>query len=231
MSTNFTITVQQLMDTVLRKLRVNIQGGTASATEVTEGLQALNVMLKRFRTLGMPFWKEYKFQISLTGGVNQYYVDPLVTTEHSWHSFQCFRHNLTSNLDIPVRIVSREEYNALTNKTNTGAVVQIAMSSDRTQILTYLTPDSTIAAQERLDLYGYKEEETLTSGSDVLQAPQWWYEAIIYSLAVRLAPEYGAAAEDTRDLKQMAREALEDAVNYTPDETSVFFGPAKHGYQ
>lgn len=58
--------------------------------------------------------------------------------------------------------------------------------------------------------------------------PDYWDEALIYNLAVRLAPEYGLSIENRNLLKQEAKEALELALSYRTDDTeSMYFQPAR----
>jgi len=147
-TTGFTITIQQVVDTALRKLGVNIQGGTATSTQVTEATQAFNMMAKRFFTLGMPQYREYKHTITtVTAGINSYAVTPDISspTGGIYNVYQAYLIG-ANDIEIPLRVISREEYYMLVNKENTGTPTQLTMSADGKTAYLYLTPDAAAAA-------------------------------------------------------------------------------------
>ena len=232
MTTGFLVTVQQLTDTALRKLGVNIQGGTATSTQVAEATQALNMMAKRFFTLGMPYYREYTHSLSLVAGTSSYAVSPDSTTPKSgiWNIYQAFLKTTSTSIEVPLRVITREEYHSYTNKTQQGIPVALAPSADGQTVYLYLTPDTTTAANQTITIYGYKQEDTYTAASDNILFPQEWYEALLFGLCWRLCPEYGVDAETTSMWKDTAEAALKDAVNWVPEMNSTYFGKNSYGW-
>lgn len=233
MATGYTITARQLIDSALRKLGVLIQGESATTTQDTEAILALNILLKQFFTLGMPFYREYTHTITpLVAGTSAYNISPDITSPLGavYNVYEAFLRNTTTQIDIPLKVISREEYYSLTDKTQQGVPVQVAISHDGLQAYLYLTPDSTTASSSTVLLYGYKQNDTIVDATDVLAMPQEWLRAVVYNLAVDLAPEYGVSIEDKKDVKRDAKEYLDMAVDFVPQENSTYFGVNYYGY-
>jgi hypothetical protein len=144
--------------------------------------------------------------------------------------YQAFLLHTVDNQEIPLRVVSREEYHAYINKLDTALPTQVSMSADGLTAFFYMCPDTNTANNYSAILYGYKQEETYTTGTDPIVFPMEWSEAIIYGLSVRMAPEYGVSLEQTSALRSMATEALQDAINWNPQQTSTYFGVDSYGH-
>ena len=63
------------------------------------------------------------------------------------------------------------------------------------------------------------------SSADTPDFPSYWTDAIIYELAVNLAPEYGVPLQDRSALKAEAKAYLEQAQGYGDEDTSLFVQP------
>lgn len=232
MSTAFVLTVNDIATAALKKLGVIIQGDSASGDDLTGAIFALNVMAGHFFTLGMPFYREYKHTISnLVAGTSTYSISPDSTNPLGgvWGIYQAFLKDKTTSIEIPLRVVSREEYNSMTNKTQQGTPVMVAVAPDGLSCFLYLTPDANAASNKSVVLYGYKQEDTYSAGTDSIVFPREWGEALIYGLAVRLAPEYGTPLDFLGNLQNQAESHLQDAVNWNPEPTSIYFGASVHG--
>jgi hypothetical protein len=59
--------------------------------------------------------------------------------------------------------------------------------------------------------------------------PEEWYNALIYHLAVRLAPEWGVPLPDRQMLLQEAKMYTEDALMVGQEDASLFLQPMR-GY-
>ena len=232
MSTAFTITMADVATAALKKLGVIVQGDSATGADLTGAIFALNVMAGHFFTLGMPFYRECQHTIStLVAGTNSYEVSPDTTTPLGgvWGVYQAFLRDKNTKIDIPLRVVSREEYNAMTNKTQQGTPVMVTMSPDGRYCYLYLTPDANIATNKQIVLYGYKQEDAVSAGDDELIFPREWGDALIYGLAVRLAPEYGTPLDFLSNLQVQAESHLRDAINWNPEPASIYFGASVYG--
>lgn len=233
MATSYVITASDIIDIALRKMGVNIQGGTATTTQAAEALDALNIMVGRFFTLGMPFYRETKYSIStLVAGTATYSItDSGDTAGGLFNVYLAYLQDTTTGIEIPIRVISREEYYAMTNKSQQGTPVMVCIAPDGLSCSLYLTPDAVTASTKIINLYGYRNETVYTSTTDNVVFPREWGEALIYGLCVRLASEYGLALDNTNALKSMADSALKDAIDWNPESNSTYFGVSMYGRQ
>lgn len=128
-----------------------------------------------------------------------------------------------SNNSRPVSLISREEYYSLSNKLNTGSVVQAYFDPQLThsKLYTYNTADS---VDEVLECVGYFPIEDMDSASNDFDIPQEWYLAVKTNLAVLLSPSYGQRSEQVRTLKAIAVEEKERVLGWDKEKTSIYLG-------
>lgn len=95
-----------------------------------------------------------------------------------------------NNFDRPVKIINRQEYRMIPQKTLTGQPVVLYYSPQLSNGLISLWPAPS-AVNYSLHFTYLRTIQDLVSGTDNFDLPQEWLEAITYNLAVRLAPAYG----------------------------------------
>jgi hypothetical protein len=226
-STDFNVTRDQLIAGALRLCGALAQGETATATQVSEASEALNMLVKAWQADGMPLWAILETTLTLSNGVNTYTKTPRLLKV-----LQAYRHNTVSLIDTPINIITRDVYNNLGNKTSTGIPIQIYASPNResTVIKVYPTPDTTAAASNNIVLVYQKEFDDMDSASNNLEFPTEWLEAVKYGLATRLAGEYGIPMDDRRQLTSEANSLKTTALSFGTEEGSLFFQPNRRGY-
>ena len=128
----------------------------------------------------------------------------------------------SSNISRPITIISRNEYNALTNKYSSGEVVQIYFDPQLThsKISVYNVPNT---VNKTLELVGYFPLEDMDSASNDFDIPQEWYLAVKSNLSVLLGPSYGTRGEQMRSLKAIAMEEKERVMGWDKEKTSIMF--------
>jgi hypothetical protein len=219
-STDFNVTRDQVIAGALRLCGALGQGETPTATQVSEAAEALNMLVKAWQADGMPLWVIKNYTLTLVSGTNTYTISPKLLKV-----IQAFNHNTQTNIDIPMRIVTRQEYNVLGNKTSTGNPIQVFSSPELTNtvIKVFPTPDSTSASQNQIVLVYQKQFDDLDSASDNLEFPNEWFEAVKYGLATRMAGEYGVSLDDRRQLLNEANMIKQEALSFGTEEGSFFF--------
>ena len=125
-SYNFSTTRDSLIQGALRIIGAIAQGETPSATQYSEAAEALNMVVKAFMADGMPLWAMTEYTLSLVSGTNTY----TISTPKLMKDVQAFNRNSNSNVDIPMRVITRDEYNRLGNKTTQGNPIQVYHSSN-----------------------------------------------------------------------------------------------------
>lgn len=99
-----------------------------------------------------------------------------------------------NGLDVELEELSREEYLALPNKTSEGVPNSYFYDAQLNNGVLYVWPEPSDVSI-RLRFTYSRILEDFDAATDTPDFPQDWYLAIIYQLAVLLAPSYGRLAE------------------------------------
>lgn len=233
-STDFSVDRDKLITGALRLLGVVAQGESPNTTQITEASEALNMMVKAWEADGMPLWALKTTQVPLTAGAASYTIGlgQTVNTAKPLKIIQCWNRNSTSNVDIPVRIITKQEYNILGNKTTSGNPIQIYYEPqiDSGTLYTFPVADTSSESQNSLYIVYQRPFEDFDASTDTPDFPQEWYEAIKYGLAVRLAPEYGLDSESRKFLLQEYATVKATAMSFGTEEGSLYFQVERRGW-
>ena len=137
---------------------------------------------------------------------------PIEITEARIHS--------ADGTDIPLSIISREEYMAFSDKTTTGKANSMYCDSriDRMTVNIWPACDDVkdyIRCTVKLPIMD------MDSATNDPEFPQEWYEALVTNLAVRLAPKCGRVA--SQELISLAVLSKTSAENFDREQVSTFF--------
>ena len=218
---DFSVNRDQLITGALRLAGVIAQGETPSASQVSDAATTLNMMVKAWMADGMPLWAIRTVTITPVANQNTYTYD----TPKLLKPLQAWNRQTSSQVDIPMRMISRQEYNILGNKSTTGNPIQLFFNPNlsTTEIKLFPTPDSTAAAQNVIYIVAQVPYQDFDSATDTPDFPQEWYEAIKYGLAVRLAGEYNIDIETRRTLVAEATAIKNEALSFGTEENSLYF--------
>ena len=220
-SYDFSVNRDQLITGALRLAGVIAQGETPSASQVSDAATSLNMMVKAWMADGMPLWCIRTITITPVAGQNTYTYN----TPKLLKPIQAWNRQTSSQVDIPMRMISRQEYNILGNKSTTGNPIQLFFNPNlsSTEIKLFPTPDSTAAAQNVIYIVAQVPYQDFDSATDTPDFPQEWYEAIKYGLAVRLAGEYNIDIETRKTLVAEAAAIKQEALSFGTEENSLYF--------
>lgn len=227
-STNFSINRNQLIEGAYRLAGVIAEGETPSTEQYSVGSEALNMMVKAWEADGMPLWAIKQYSVTLTASTSTYTIGEgqTVNTPKPLKVIQGYLHNTSSSIDTPMRILTRQEYNMLGNKTSTGNPVQLFYEPlvDTGVLYLFPVPDSTVASAYTVTIVYQRPFEDFDTSSDTPDFPQEWYEAVKYGLAVRLAGENTISLEMRNQLRVEAKEVKDAALGFGTEEGSIYFG-------
>jgi len=231
----YTVTRDDIIKRALRLIGVVAQGETPTATQVTEASVALNGLVLAWQSDGMPLWAIKKHSLPLVAGQYEYEMGATstdVVIPKPLKVLQAWYHNSTSNVDVPMRIVTEQQYNMLGNKTITGLPIQLWYKPKvNTGTMTiYQVPDAYAEANITINFVYQAPFSTFNASTDVPDFPQEWYDAVTYGLASRLAPEYGVPSDDRKFLLQEMMEIRQTALNFGTEEGSLYFQPERYGW-
>jgi len=220
-STDFTVTRNQLIEGALRICGVVAPGETPTTAMYTGASEALNMLVKAWQSDGMPLWAMSEYTITLTDAVNSYTISPKLLKVT-----QALNRNTDTNIDIPMRIVTRDEYNRLGNKTTSGnpIIVWCNPNLDDTTVKVFPTPTAVEAADNTIILTYQKEFSDFDASTDTPEFPKEYFDALKFALASRLSYEYGMDVQDRKQLFEQAMMLKQDALSFGTEEGSVYFG-------
>lgn len=140
------------------------------------------------------------------------------------HVVNAYMHNQANNSDIPLAIVSRQEFDDLGIKTSTGNANMVAYDPQLDNgILSFYPRFSN--GQEIITIVFQRPFEDFNAATDTPDFPQEWYDSLCYLLAIRLAPVYGLPSQERSALRAEAKEALEMAMENEPEDASFYIQP------
>ena len=219
-STNFATSRNELITGALRIVGALAQGETPTTAQMTEGAEALNFLAKAWMADGMPLWVIREYSLPLTASTAVY-----TPSTKMMKVIQAYNHNTSTNVDIPMRIVTRDEYNRLGNKVSTGNPIQLLHIPNRTDstIKVYPVPTSVEAASNQIIITYQKPYDDFDTSTDEPEFPAEWFDALKFGLAHRLAAEYGMELNDRKQLMQEALLLKQEALNNGLEQGSFFF--------
>ena len=218
---DFSVNRDQLITGALRLAGVIAQGETPTSSQISDAATTLNMMVKAWMADGMPLWAIRTVTITPVANQNTYTYN----TPKLLKPIQAWNRQTSSQVDIPMRMISRQEYNILGNKSTTGNPIQLFFNPnlDRTEIKLFPTPDSISASQNVIYIVAQVPYQDFDSASDTPDFPQEWFEAIKYGLAVRLAGEYNIDIETRKTLVAEAAAIKQEALSFGTEENSLYF--------
>lgn len=134
-----------------------------------------------------------------------------------------YRRNIDTQ-DTPVRLIARDEYVELSNKTIQGKTIQAFYDPQMTNGVLYAWPTPDLAT-DVLRFWHERPLEDFDSNTDNPGFPIEWAEAICLGAASRVSQSFGMALPDRQMLKMEAEAALEDALGFDRENASVSFQP------
>jgi len=233
-STNFIVTRDDIIKGALRLCGALALGETPSASQLSEAGETLNMLVKAWQADGMALWARGEYTLPLTLDTKSYTIGTgqTVNIAKPLKITQAILHDTQTNVDIPMRIITRDEYLRLGNKSTNGQPIQIYYDPQRDTGVLYVYPpaNSSAVSYKQIKFTYQKPFEDFDSATDNPDFPQEWYEALKYGLASRLAGEYGISMDDRRQLMQEAVLIKNEALGFGTEEGSFWITPDYRKY-
>jgi len=225
-TTTWSLKRDAIINAALRKLAVLPSGGTASATQITDAAEALNVMLKGFMVDGMPLWAIKEYTFSTVANQSSYNIGngQTLATPMPMKVVQGYRIENTGASNIPLNIYTHYDFNLLPINATSGEPVNLFYQPFATFGTIRLWPVPADSNTTVTIVYQRPFEDMVASTDDV-DFPPYWTEAIIYGLAWRLSYEYGIPVMDRQEYQKNAEYFHGAALSYGEEEGSLFIMP------
>lgn len=225
------LTRNQLIEAAIGKLGVLAAGQTPSTEDYDKGALFLNTLVAELRTMQIPLWSRKSYSFSLTANTSSYQIGTGKTfnTPYPLKLLQAYSMQTDGTTKIPIDIISDMVYNILPVSTSGSYPLQMTYQplTNYGVMKFWPTPDTNTAANTTVTIVYQEPFEYFNAATDTMDFPEEWYNAIIYKLAVLLAPDWGVPIEDRRELKAEAKEHYEKAESFGEEDASMFFYPTK----
>ena len=229
-SSTYSITRDQVIVAALRKLQVVELGATPDSATINNAAQALNVMIKAWMTQGIKLWTVQQYTLPLVAGQTSYTIGSSgmnVTANKPLKVIQAWMRNtaVSPNIDTPMQVISKQEYNILGSKFSQGMVSTVFYDPSTTfgTLYTYLTPDAATATNYDLYLVGQRPIYDIINSTDIPDFPNEWMQALVWGLADELSIEYGCPVSQRQEITAKAERYKADLVDWDVEPTSTFF--------
>lgn len=217
----------QVITAAMRKLGVLPSGGTPSMAQISDGVVALNAVLKAFHADGMPLWVITSYPFTTVAGTNSYTigVSQTLNTVAPLRVFQALRTTL-GNAPVPMDIYTRYDFNIQPQlSTITGTPTSLyyqplELEQGIIKLWPYPSDSTTI-----ITIHYQRPFQDMDSSTDNLDFPNYWTQAIICTLAWTLAPEFGIPNTDRNTLGSEAQYWHNQALSWGSEEGSIVFQP------
>ena len=205
--------VSNLISSSLRKIGALSSGETIETTRQAEALTALQSMLRSWGAVSANVFATVKESHTLTSGTGTY-------TWGSGGDISTARPNQVTGAYIledgtttyPVNIVPEGTYRAISVKSTTGIPGSLFFYSSYPLATLYIYPVPDAAYVLYLDSFKpFTEASSFGLVTDTLSFPSYYEEAIIYNLAIRLAPEYGKTV--STEVGAIAKSSFDSLLN------------------
>lgn len=185
-------TASDLIKRSLRLLKVKESGESLTADEEQDGLEALNGMLSSWSNQGLMQHGRTTITHTLTANDGSYTIGvtgDIVTTTPVTIESAFIRGTSGNNTDYLLKSINSEQFARIPLKTNTASYPSFIYFNR-------LFPDGVIELYPipsdayTLHLQVIPQLVKYTNGSDEIDLPEGYYDAMVYNLATRIGPEY-----------------------------------------
>ncbi len=233
-STNYTTNRDQLITRALRICSEVGTGDPVSPDRLAECALVLNDIFKEWEALGMQLWKRATIPVPLVASTGSYTIGlgSAVSTIAPLKVLQAWTTLTSSGADIPVTLITKQEYDDWSNKTQDGSVTQAyynppGATNNELQGTLYVLdrPSIDFAANNTLSLTGIFPMQDFDQASDTPDIPSYMFNALVWALVEQLAPEAGVPLAERSMFSKMADKHLGRALSFDIEEGSLYIQP------
>lgn len=224
-STNWSLTRDQLITSALRKLGVLASGGTPSSAQLSDGSDALNAIVKAFQADGMPLWKITSTTFATVADTSTYNIGVSQTVNTIGKPLKIIQafYTVDDGVNVPMNIYNKYDFNNLPDNAE-GTPITLYYQPLNTYGTIHLWPTPTDTSTD-ITVYYQTQYEDMDSGANDFDFPSEWMQAIIYTLAWSLAPEFGIPPTDRGLLMKEAEYWKDYVLSMGSEEGGIFIQP------
>ena len=179
-STSWELTRNDIIDAALRKLGVLNKGANSDATQLSTGQVALNGVIARFNTLGMPLWKRTEQAVTIVAATQTYTLTGAIKVTEVYLR--------STSGSTQYKLQPKSEYDMLSLPySSTGVPVSWSFTPNLAEggtLKIWPIPDSGAASNYSLRIIKQDEFDTFTAAGETPDFPAYWTDALNYIAAV-----------------------------------------------
>jgi hypothetical protein len=220
-NTSWEQTRDNIIERAFAKFGIPGEGNTLSVSQYSVGSSVLNEVVALANVAGMPLWKRTSETRALST-TNQVYA-----VSDAMKIAQVILRDIGGGTSYELQNKILYDFNQLPTN-NKGVPVNWTFAPSIQGGFISLWPptsDATTVSTKEIVIVYQKEFDGFFSSGNTPDFPSYWTTALIYRLAVLLAPEYGVPTQDRQELKQEAANYWGAALSYGDDDGSYYFQP------
>lgn len=222
--TDFSVSAADIITEALEQLGILGEGESPNSDQITSSLRTLNMMVKLWGA-DYNIYAQKQLTVDLVASTQDYFFGNSAGAYIPQKIISATLTNTTTNDDVPLTIITRDEWEHLSNKTKEGTPTLVyyktgAVNESATFSVWPVPQDTTYD----IDLWVQYPVRDLDAGTDDLYFPQEWFLALAFGLAYYLAPKYGVNGGD-RDRLGVDMETLRNEAESYITDGSVYFQP------
>lgn len=203
-------TARDLIKNSLRLIGALSTGETPSADEAADGLTALNNLVDSWSNEKLIIHQFVREEFTLTPGTQSYTLGAtgaLVTSRPIKIESASLEIQGSDPYEVPMEIIDYDEWSRISDKSIQSSIPsKLYVEGSFPNSTIYLWPVP--AAANKVVLYSRKPIASFATVDDSILLPPGYQRALIYNLAIEIAPEYGK--EPMSSVVMIAREAKEN---------------------
>jgi hypothetical protein len=134
---------------------------------------------------------------------------------------------LNTYIDLPMSILSQQEYNILGSKYNTGTVNSVYYWPYATygELKVFLTPNASTSTTYELHVTVQRPIEDITTANQTFDFPSEWFQCLRWGLAAEIAVDYGLPLEKINGIISRSESYKQRLMAWDTEYASTFFQP------
>lgn len=132
--------------------------------------------------------------------------------------------------DIPLILLSRNEYNLLGTKTNSARPNQFYYDAQLTNGQLYVFPQPIFSDNVTIHATAQIPVEDMSAAGDNFDLPQEWFKCAAYGLASEAGPKFISDVGRLQWLTGVYQDELQQCFDWSVEESSIFFTINKQSY-
>jgi len=230
-SSNFATTRDEIIKFALLNVNAIGIGETPSSDQYTNAAFILNGITKHWQNDGMPLWaiKQTSFALTATATYNVG-AGATVNVNRPLKIYSAFTRLTSDSTDMPVEVITRQEYEQLSNKSTTGIPIRLfyderGAANANGVITIWPVPDTTSISDRTMYINYQRPFDDFDATADEPDFPQSWYLALVWMLSWALAPQHGVPLEERKVWLQEAEKLHREALLFSTEEGSLYVEP------